>query len=239
MAPTRRGDRARRETRLLRPLLSSARGWTTAGISACSEEAPRGEHRVGVRGSQTDQSGPRQNDPGSFGWLGAVHVHHGFTASSPDHDEGGLLVQGVALSVDHTPGDVDEVPRPGLLLVASSRAELHPELPGHHIDGGLVIAVVVPTRGHTGLGTTRPAHMLSEATASSRVIPEVGADERSCWRTTRRRSEDTCSHLPVRYSEQHIQKRGRGSRNSASASAPVRTGDACIGRTTASGSRTD
>src|SRR5581483_6806354 len=86
------------------------------------------------------------------GGLGSVDVDRGWTVPGADDDDVALVVEGVALPVDGVLRDVQEVAGGSFDYVLSAGAELHAEGAVDDVHGGVVVAVVVPPRGHVRVG---------------------------------------------------------------------------------------
>src|SRR5439155_26606700 len=79
----------------------------------------------------------------------------------PEHHDPSLLVRRIALPVDRSRRDGDEVPRVGLHDLRPSRARFHAKDAGHDVDHAVVLAVVMPAGDHAGVGPGHPGPHLT------------------------------------------------------------------------------
>src|SRR6266536_1726124 len=87
---------------------------------------------------------------------GTVDVDDRRAAPCPHHDKMALLAAGIALAVDRALRHVQKVARSGIDHVGPARSRLHPQQPAHHVDRGVVVGVVMPSRCRVRLGPDQP-----------------------------------------------------------------------------------
>jgi hypothetical protein len=112
--------------------------------------------------SALDRQGARQAGPGGGDkskrlltlWL--FYIEYWLTRAGSNDNELALLATRIALAVDGFPWNVDEVPRPRLHDLRAACTRLHPESSREHIDGGLVVPVVMPPGRHSGISSYQP-----------------------------------------------------------------------------------
>ena len=78
--------------------------------------------------------------------------------------------------MDRVGSDIQEVARSRLERLCALRAELHPQCPGYNVRARLVLAMVVPTRQPSGVGSSP-----TSAPAAGLVVLWPRGGTRLCW----------------------------------------------------------
>src|SRR4029453_15554374 len=83
-------------------------------------------------------------------------VHDRWAVPSANDDDVAFLTAGVALSMDRAPWHIQEVARASLDHIGTARSRFHQEGAVDHVDGCVVVSVVVPARDHVCLSPDQP-----------------------------------------------------------------------------------